>query len=96
MIFQELITQLVRFLNTLDDNSDNFSLVAGARVDNHNRLGTFVTPRLHIRYNPWKKLLLELQPEEEKRAANILLKTNNYLHPNRNFSILNTDGNYMD
>ncbi|MBF6608139.1 MAG: TonB-dependent receptor plug domain-containing protein, partial [Flavobacterium sp.] len=27
------------------DNTTNFSLVAGARIDNHNRLGTFVTPR---------------------------------------------------
>ena len=36
------------------DNDSNFSLVAGGRVDNHNRLGTFITPRLHIRYNPWE------------------------------------------
>ena len=37
------------------DNTSNFSFIAGGRIDNHNRLGTFITPRWHIRYNPWDK-----------------------------------------
>ena len=32
------------------DNLSNFNLVFGLRYDNHNNLGSFVTPRLHFRY----------------------------------------------
>jgi outer membrane receptor for ferrienterochelin and colicin len=46
------------FLEYTYDNTDNFSLVLGGRVDNHNRLGIFATPRLHVRYNPWEKAVL--------------------------------------
>ena len=53
------------------DNDDNFSLVLGGRVDNHNRLGTFVTPRLHLRYNPWEKSVIRFSAGRGKRAANI-------------------------
>jgi hypothetical protein len=38
MITAELITRWVLFLNTYD-NTDNFSVVLGGRIDNHNRLG---------------------------------------------------------
>ena len=31
------------------DNLDNFSLVSGIRADIHNNLGSFLTPRLHLR-----------------------------------------------
>ena len=34
------------------DSLENFNLIAGIRIDSHNRLGTFVTPRLHLRYLP--------------------------------------------
>jgi len=53
------------------DNTDNFSLVAGIRADNHNRLGSFLTPRLHLRYNPWKDAVLRASAGRGKRAANI-------------------------
>ena len=45
------------------DNDDDFSLILGGRIDNHNRLGTFVTPRLHARYNPWEKAVLRFSAE---------------------------------
>ncbi|WP_439128291.1 TonB-dependent receptor, partial [Polaribacter sp.] len=32
------------------DNLEGFSFTAGMRVDTHNLLGTFITPRLHLRY----------------------------------------------
>src|SRR5690606_20810775 len=40
------------------DNADNLALILGGRIDNSNRLGTFVTPRMHLRYNPWAKTTL--------------------------------------
>ena len=74
------------------DNLDNFQVVAGIRVDNHNRLGTFVTPRLHIRYNPWKDAVLRTSIGRGKRAANIFAENQQLFASSRSFSILNTEG----
>ena len=74
------------------DNLDNFQVVAGIRVDNHNRLGTFVTPRLHIRYNPWKDAVIRASAGRGKRAANIFAENQQLFASSRNFSILNIDG----
>ncbi|MFD0863735.1 TonB-dependent receptor domain-containing protein [Sungkyunkwania multivorans] len=53
------------------DNLDNFSLTAGLRIDHHNLLETFVTPRLHLRYVPWEKGVLRTSIGRGKRSANI-------------------------
>lgn len=34
---------------------EKFTLVAGARVDNHNIYGMLFNPRLHLRYAPWEQ-----------------------------------------
>ncbi|WP_414000215.1 TonB-dependent receptor plug domain-containing protein [Flavobacterium sp. W1B] len=74
------------------DNSDDFSLVLGARVDNHNRLGTFATPRLHARYNPWEKGVLRFSAGRGKRSANIFAENQQLFASSRTFDILNTGG----
>ncbi len=74
------------------DNSDNFSLVLGGRVDNHNRLGTFVTPRLHARYNPWQNSVLRFSAGRGKRTANIFAENQSLFASSRAFSILDTTG----
>jgi len=74
------------------NNDSNFSLVAGGRVDNHNRLGTFITPRLHIRYNPWEKAVLRVSAGRGKRTANIFAENQPLFASSRNFDILNTSG----
>ena len=73
------------------DNLDNFQVVAGIRVDNHNRLGTFVTPRVHIRYNPWKEAVLRASAGRGKRAANIFAENQQLFASSRDFSIQNND-----
>lgn len=74
------------------DNADNFSLVLGGRVDNHNRLGTFLTPRLHVRYNPWEKGVLRFSAGRGKRIANIFAENQQLFASSRTFDILNTNG----
>ncbi|MBT8260743.1 MAG: TonB-dependent receptor, partial [Bacteroidia bacterium] len=37
------------------DNLEALNLTAGLRVDYHNIFGTFITPRLHVKYTPWEK-----------------------------------------
>jgi len=74
------------------DNNDNFSLVLGGRVDNHNRLGVFATPRLHVRYNPWEKAVLRFSAGRGKRSANIFAENQNLFASSRNFSVLDSGG----
>ncbi len=50
---------------------ERWNLAAGARVDTHNRLGTFFTPRLHIRYTPWENASIRGSFGLGRRAANI-------------------------
>ncbi|MDD3004992.1 TonB-dependent receptor plug domain-containing protein [Flavobacterium sp.] len=74
------------------DNLDDFSLVAGFRVDKHNRLGLFATPRIHMRYNPWAKGVLRASAGRGKRAANIFAENQQLFASSRVFDILNTKG----
>ena len=74
------------------DNSSNFSLIAGGRVDNHNRLGFFVTPRFHIRYNPWDKGVLRASAGRGKRSANIFAENQPLFASSRALNILDTNG----
>jgi outer membrane receptor for ferrienterochelin and colicins len=74
------------------DNSDNFSVILGGRIDNHNRLGTFFTPRLHLRYNPWEKAVLRFSAGRGKRSANIFAENQSLFASSRSFDILDTTG----
>ncbi len=74
------------------DNNDKFSLIAGGRLDCHNRLGAFFTPRLHIKYNPWEKAVLRFSAGRGKRAANIFAENQNLFASSRTFSVLDTNG----
>ena len=99
--YQELVTtqdwsrtdnSLGVFFEYTYDNSDNFSLILGGRIDNHNRLGTFVTPRLHLRYNPWAKAVFRFSAGRGKRTANIFAENQSLFASSRAFSILDTHG----
>ena len=90
--FSRIDNSIGAFFEYTFDNLNNFSLVAGARVDQHNRLGFFVTPRLHMRYNPWDKAVLRASVGRGKRAANIFAENQHLLATSRNFSILDTNG----
>ena len=90
--YSRIDNSLGAFFEYTYDNDDNFSLVAGGRVDNHNRLGTFITPRLHIRYNPWEKGVLRVSVGRGKRIANIFAENQPLFASARTFDILNTSG----
>ena len=74
------------------DNDADFSLILGGRIDNHNRLGTFITPRLHARYNPWEKAVLRFSAGRGKRSANIFAENQPLFASSRAFEILDTNG----
>jgi outer membrane receptor for ferrienterochelin and colicin len=90
--FNRVDNSLGAFFEYTYDNNDDFSLVAGARVDAHNRLGTFLTPRLHMRYNPWEKGVLRLSAGRGKRAANVFAENQQLFASNRVFDLLADGG----
>ena len=74
------------------DNDENFSVIFGGRIDKHNRLGTFFTPRLHLRYNPWEKAVIRFSAGRGKRSANIFAENQQLFASSRTFDILDTNG----
>lgn len=74
------------------DNTNNFSIILGGRVDYQNRMGVFVTPRLHARYNPWTDGVLRFSAGRGKRLANIFAENQQLFGSSRNFNILDTSG----
>lgn len=53
------------------DDGEKFSATAGLRADRYNVLGTFFTPRLHLRYNIWEDGVFRASAGRGKRIANI-------------------------
>ncbi len=74
------------------DNSDDFSLTAGIRVDNHNLLGTFITPRLHIRYVPWERGVLRASFGQGRRSANIFAENQQLFGSSRQINVQAVNG----
>jgi outer membrane receptor for ferrienterochelin and colicins len=75
------------------DNLEDFSFTAGLRVDNHNLLGTFVTPRLHLRYAPWEDSVFRASFGRGKRSANIFAENQQLFASSRQIKINNPSGN---
>lgn len=75
------------------DNVDDFSLTAGLRIDTHNLLGTFVTPRLHIRYVPWEKATLRVSVGQGRKSANIFAENQQLFSSARQINIQGAGGN---
>ena len=85
-------TSVGAFFEYSYENLEKVSLTAGLRVDNHNRLGTFVTPRFHIRYTPWEKGSLRGSFGRGKRAANIFAENQQLFASARQININDTGG----
>ncbi|MBP2831295.1 TonB-dependent receptor [Aquimarina sp. U1-2] len=74
------------------DNLDNLLLTAGLRLDTHNLFGTFVTPRLHVRFTPWNKAALRGSIGRGKRSANLFVENQSLLATSRVISIQEARG----
>ncbi len=69
-----------------------FNIVAGLRADYHNLFGAFVTPRLHVRYEPWSNAAFRASIGRAQRTANIFAENLAYLASNRDY-VLRSQGN---
>ena len=74
------------------DNLDDINLTAGVRIDHHNLMGTFVTPRFHARYSPWEKSAFRLSFGRGKRAANIFAENQQFFASSRALNIHQNGG----
>ena len=90
--FSRIDRSVGAFFEYTYDNLSNFSFVAGIRADSHNNLGNFITPRFHLRYNPWKQATFRLSAGRGKRAANVIAENQQLLASSRQLHIIGGDG----
>ncbi len=90
--FERTENSVGAFFEYAYDNLDKLTMTAGLRVDQHNRLGFFVTPRLHVRYTPWEKSALRASIGRGKRSANIFAENQNLFASSRQINIQNAGG----
>ncbi|WP_282041040.1 TonB-dependent receptor [Winogradskyella flava] len=90
--FERTENSIGAFFEYAYDDLDKFTMTAGVRIDQHNRLGFFMTPRLHMRYTPWEKSALRASIGRGKRSANIFAENQNLFSSSRQINILDSGG----
>ena len=90
--FERTENSVGAFFEYAYDNLDKLTMTAGVRVDQHNRLGFFVTPRFHARYTPWEKSAFRVSVGRGIRSANIFAENQNLFSSSRQINILNSGG----
>ncbi len=78
------------FLEYTFNHLDMFTAVAGLRVDYHNNFGTFVTPRLHLRYEPAEKTVFRASAGRGQKTASIFAENIGIFASSRVISLDNT------
>ena len=76
------------------DNLEKLSLVAGLRYDFHNNLGSFFTPRFHIRYQPLEKSVFRFSVGSGRKSSNIFSENQGLFSTGRKIFIDNNNGNF--
>lgn len=70
---------------------EHFSMIAGVRADYNNIYGSFVTPRLHLRYEPVKGTVIRIAAGKGQRTANIFAENAGMFVSSRTVNILAAD-----
>ncbi|MFK7934761.1 MAG: TonB-dependent receptor [Saprospiraceae bacterium] len=81
--YQEIIPGAFFEYTWLPD--DAFTLVAGLRYDHHNFYGSFITPRLHLRYAPSENTVLRASIGSGRRTARLIAENLGRLASSRTF-----------
>ena len=91
--YQRTDQVLGAFFEYTYDSLDRWNIVAGLRVDSHNNLGTFITPRLHARYTPWERAGLRFSMGQGRKAANVFAENQTLFATNRAINLRQNSGN---
>ena len=85
------------------DNLDNLNLSAGIRYDNHNIIGNFISPRLHVRFQALPKTTIKMSAGKANRIANLFSENQKLFYSSRLISFSSADAssefmsyNYFD
>ena len=90
--FDRMDNSVGGFFEYTYNNTENLSFIAGLRVDYHNRMGVFMTPRFHLKYSPWSTGTFRLSAGRGKRLSNIFAENQSFFASNRQFIIHNAQG----
>ena len=75
------------------DNLESLNLVAGLRLDNHNNIGTFLSPRLHLRYQKNETpTIFRISVGQGRKVGNIFAENQNIFASNRTIQIFPSNG----
>ena len=75
------------------DNLENLNLVVGLRLDNHNNIGTFLSPRLHLRYQKNETpTIFRISVGQGRKVGNIFAENQNIFASNRTIQIFPSNG----
>ena len=91
--YQRTDQVLGAFFEYTYDSLDRWNIVVGLRVDSHNNLGTFITPRLHARYTPWERAALRFSMGQGRKAANVFAENQTLFATNRAINLRQNSGN---
>ncbi len=73
------------------DNFNNLNLVAGLRYDTHNNMGSFFTPRFHMRYTPLDRFTVKASYGQGRKIANIFAENQQMFYSNRLIEIIESE-----
>jgi outer membrane receptor for ferrienterochelin and colicin len=90
--FNRIENSVGGFFEYAYDNLDKLTLTAGIRADIHNRLGFFITPRLHARYEAWDKGVFRVSVGRGKRSANIFTENQQFFSSSRTLELTDEGG----
>ncbi len=90
--FDRIDNSVGTFFEYTHDNMKNFQVIAGIRADYHNRMGFFLTPRLHTRYTPWEGTTVKGSVGRGKRLNNVFAENQNLFASSRAFVIKGSGG----
>ena len=72
------------------NNADKINFSAGIRIDNHNKIGTFISPRFHMNYMLFPKSTIKFSFGKATRLANIFSENQKLFFSSR--QIIFSDG----
>jgi len=90
--FNRIDNSVGAFFEYTYDNLSNFNAILGGRVDYHNRMGVFFTPRIHTRYTPWENTTIKASVGRGKRINNIFAENQNLFASSRIFNVIGNGG----
>ena len=73
------------------DNFNNLNIAAGMRYDTHNNIGSFFTPRFHIKYRPADRFTVKASFGQGRKIANIFAENQQMFFSNRSIETIDSE-----